>query len=152
MGRRRRRARASRRVPSRRPRGPRAMLPVQYERDVQKSIIEWMRSYGCIVWRRNVGAVRRHGRYIRFGEKGQADIYGILPDGRHFECEVKRPGKRPSADQLLFLMSTNRIGQSVSFWAWSLDVAMRVVIGVMRGAYVEYEGHRGDYALVHPPA
>ncbi len=43
------------------------------------------------LWRANVGAARIGGRVVRFGITGQADLTGILPDGKRLEIEVKSP-------------------------------------------------------------
>lgn len=54
----------------------------------------------CCVVPQNVGVVRYHGgRVARFGVRGQADISGILADGRRLEIEVKTGGARQSRDQ-----------------------------------------------------
>lgn len=43
------------------------------------------------IWRANVGAARLRGQRVTFGVPGQADLTGILPDGRRLEIEVKSP-------------------------------------------------------------
>lgn len=62
------------------------------EQLIQNEII---RTFGTIpglrIWRANVGAARLHGRRVTFGVPGQADLTGILPDGRRLEIEVKAP-------------------------------------------------------------
>lgn len=52
------------------------------------------------IWRANVLVARdQSGRIIRAGIKGQADISGILADGRRLEIEVKTATGRQSQDQ-----------------------------------------------------
>lgn len=51
------------------------------------------------VWRMNTGAANYSGTRVSFGVPGQADISGILPDGRRLEIEVKSATGRQSADQ-----------------------------------------------------
>ena len=42
----------------------------------------------------------RPGQFIRSGERGTADIIGILKGGRFLGIEVKREGKNPTPEQL----------------------------------------------------
>lgn len=53
----------------------------------------------CRVWRQNTGALRVGNRLIRFGVPGQADITGILRDGRRLEIECKAAHGRQSEAQ-----------------------------------------------------
>jgi hypothetical protein len=59
------------------------------------------------LFRRNVG-VSRYSRYqpatgperfVRFGIKGQSDIFGLFKGGRHIELELKAVGKRLTVEQ-----------------------------------------------------
>ena len=63
---------------------------------------------GFRIWRQNCGAARIDGRVVRFGIPGQADLTGILPDGRRLEVEVKSPIGRQSRQQRAF---QNMIGK-----------------------------------------
>jgi len=55
------------------------------------------------IWRNNTGAFHDGERLIKFGIPGQADISGLIkPLGCRLEIEVKRPGGRQSANQVLF--------------------------------------------------
>jgi len=54
------------------------------------------------LWRANVGAARIGNRVVRFGIPGQADLTGILPDGRRLEVEVKSPTGRQTPSQRAF--------------------------------------------------
>lgn len=62
------------------------------------------------IWRANVGVARIGRRVVRFGVPGQADITGILPNGRRLEIEVKAPGGRQSEDQVNFQRMIERFG------------------------------------------
>jgi len=73
------------------------------ERQVQNEILRafgtrrWLR-----LWRANAGAARFDRRVVCFGVPGQADLTGILPDGRRLEVEAKSATGRQSDDQRNF--------------------------------------------------
>lgn len=73
------------------------------EKALQNDIL---RAFGTLphlrLWRANVGVARIGTRVVRFGVPGQADLTGILPDGRRLEIEVKSPTGRQSPDQAAF--------------------------------------------------
>jgi hypothetical protein len=92
------------------------------EADVQAQIVDYLRAQqarGRIVWfaRCNGGSVlslhkgrrsftRFYALYLRGAEpahKGMADLHGMLPDGRYFALEVKRPGECATPEQRAFL-------------------------------------------------
>ena len=60
---------------------------------------------GFRVFRRNVmGVVPMKGGVVRVNQRGMADLWGWhIGTGRHLECEVKRPGKTPTAYQAAWL-------------------------------------------------
>jgi hypothetical protein len=98
-------------------------LPRPIEKGNQKLFAGWLQANGCKVYRRNVSLVRAiykgKSRAFKCGEPGQSDLYGWLPHPRrgvHFECEVKRPGERPTPAQIDWLQQTNDSG-AVGFWA-----------------------------------
>ena len=62
------------------------------------------------LWRANVLAARMHGRLVRAGVPGQADLSGILADGRRLEIEVKSETGRLSEDQKRFGEMITRFG------------------------------------------
>ena|SRR5260221_9857440 len=86
------------------------------ERDIQKSILEWLNLTGFFVWRMNVGAATytdKHGKshQFRFGFPGISDIIGLCPNGRFIAVEVKKPkGKGPTIDQLTYIDIINKHG------------------------------------------
>jgi|GEM_PF-2930006 len=54
------------------------------------------------LFRRNIGsATMRGGFEVKFGIKGQCDLYGLIRGGQHVEIELKAAGKRikPGSDQ-----------------------------------------------------
>lgn len=75
-----------------------------------------------VVFRRNVGAVAVDGRFVRFGQAGQADFWGIIREvrcphceavvarGVHLEIECKAARGRISKDQEAFLDAVRRQG------------------------------------------
>ena len=73
------------------------------ERQIMNSIF---RDFGTKpslrIWRQNCGVARIGTRVIRFGIPGQADLTGILPDGRRLEIEVKSPTGRQTPEQVAF--------------------------------------------------
>lgn len=75
------------------------------ETDIVKQILIGIgREFPMIrAWRQNTGAtVNPNGQFVKFGIPGQADISGIMQDGRRLEIEVKRPGGKISDDQFSF--------------------------------------------------
>lgn len=95
------------------------------ESEIQETILNWLEYQKGKFWRNNTGALNIEKRFIRFGLKGSSDIIGILPDGRFFACEVKRPGKKPTPDQKTFL-------ETIAYWggvacvAYSLEDVVNV--------------------------
>ena len=78
-------------------------MPELRERQIQNEVL---RAFGTLpmvrLWRANVGAARIGNRLIRFGIPGQADLTGILSDGRRLEIEVKSAGGRQTPEQAAF--------------------------------------------------
>ena len=73
------------------------------EKQIQNSIIREFGTKGWLrIWRANVGVARINRRVVRFGIPGQADLTGILYDGRKIEIEVKSATGRQSPDQKNF--------------------------------------------------
>lgn len=60
---------------------------------------------GAIVWRNNQGAYKDpKGYYVRYGvcNPGGSDLIGIFR-GKFLAIETKMPGKKPTAEQQLFI-------------------------------------------------
>lgn len=100
------------------------------ESDIQKDILDYLKIKHYVVFKhRNVGIYKKEtGTYIplAFGEKGISDLLACAPDGRFWAIEVKKPGGRPSPDQLAFIESVKR-NNGVAFIAESLDEVIPVV-------------------------
>lgn len=64
------------------------------------------------IWRSNTGAALQHGRLVRYGVVGAADISGLmLPHGRRLEIECKSDtGKQRLAQQRYEAMITTMGG------------------------------------------
>lgn len=111
-------------------------LPRERESKVQSSIRVRLRRLGVVLHRRNTGAMREGGRFIRFASPGQADLYGWdIRSGRHWEIEVKRPGNRPTPRQLEWLKECTRLG-AVAYWADSVNIAERVAMAILDGCRI----------------
>lgn len=100
------------------------------EAEIQKSILEYLQKKNYFCWRNNTGArqfdYQRKGdgkvtrNFFQWGKPGSGDILGLRKDGRFFSIEVKRKGKKPSADQIEFMRRVNETGGE-AFVAESLD-------------------------------
>ena len=77
------------------------------------------------LWRANtgVGVTPDGARIVRFGIPGQADLSGLLIDGRRLEIEVKMPGRTQSEAQLMFGEMILRYG-GVYLLAHSVEEAL----------------------------
>lgn len=97
------------------------------EAHIQKAISDYLKLKKYIVFKhRNVGIYKKDtGKYIPLsdGEKGIADIIGCTPSGRFLAIEVKKPGGKPSPEQLDFLARVKAYG-GISILAYSLDDVM----------------------------
>lgn len=75
-------------------------------------------------WRANTGAAKLGDRYVRFGEKGQPDILGILPpNGRLLCVECKSATGRLRESQSAWLERAGAAG-ALCVVARSVDVLM----------------------------
>ena len=69
------------------------------EHETQNAIMRYLATCDLVFWRQNTGVATFHGRTVRFGVPGQADISGIMPDGKRLEIEVKTAKGRQSTAQ-----------------------------------------------------
>ena len=69
---------------------------------LQRAVLAHLMSMGLFVWRMNTGKAQMRGRWVQFGLPGQADITGILPNGRRLEVELKSDTGRLSPEQKKF--------------------------------------------------
>jgi hypothetical protein len=109
------------------------------ETQLVKAILTYLKASGITAWRVNgVARVGRGGRPIRSGPRGQADITGLLPDGRRLDIEVKLPGNQPTPEQWAFLLQMQRSG-GVAFWVDSLELVQEAMPFLRQGAWVVTE-------------
>ena len=85
------------------------------EQVIKGEVLRWLKRHGCLAMRINSGAMsvrsERKNRWIQFSsEPGTSDILGVLPGGRFFAIEVKRPGQKPTPKQEAFLQRVTRRG------------------------------------------
>ena len=82
------------------------------ERDVLRECLSLLAIHPKVAfaYRVNTGGVKFGEQWVKFGTKGQADITGMLKDGRRLEVECKRVGKYPSPEQNAFLYMVNKDG------------------------------------------
>lgn len=97
----------------------RLSAPKPSEQDRLGQIVDYLRheqARGRVAWFARInggGMFDRTGRFLRFywlylsgkkpAGKGKADLEGQLPDGRYFALEVKKPGEKPTPEQVKFL-------------------------------------------------
>ena len=97
------------------------MLESQIQADILNAFVGDRR---LRLWRNNTGvAERADGGRIRFGVPGQADLSGILVDGRRLEIEVKQPGRYQTQQQRAFEAMIRQYG-GVYILARSVDDAV----------------------------
>lgn len=135
----------------------RLKAPQTPESALLRQIVDYLRMMqvrGRVVWfaRLNGGSVvagagpaRRFVRfyhlYLRGREplgQGMADLCGMLPDGRYFALEVKRPGEKPSEAQRNFLESVRAAG--------GIGVVVRGFEDVASVLFGEINPHRNQEA------
>lgn len=79
------------------------MTETQSEHSIQNEIMRYYCTKSWLrLWRANTGVGRFGDRAVQFGVKGQADLTGLLPDGRRLEIEVKKATGRQSKEQIAF--------------------------------------------------
>jgi hypothetical protein len=103
---------------------------VERERDVKAKIVQLLRARGFVVEVRTVSGATAMpgGKWVQRGTRGQADLYGWhIGTGRHFEIEVKAPGKKPRRDQMVWLSTARNTG-AIAFWADSVEAADRALL------------------------
>jgi hypothetical protein len=114
-------------------------IPREREGKLLRSIrVRLHHRFGIRLWRRNIGVMKRGNRIVRFGKKGQADLYGMLPrshGNRHVELEVKTDGERPTPLQLDWLKMMHALG-AVAWWTDNINDAERVAEAVMCGGRI----------------
>lgn len=98
-------------------------MPPLLEKDIQRNIIDYLRLLKYVVFKHNSTqfGIRDGERFsFRNGDKGIADLIACSPKGRFVAIEVKKPGGKPSPDQLAFLDNVRSCG-GIGILAFSLD-------------------------------
>lgn len=103
------------------PRRPRIKIK---EKDVLSQVLQYLRLKKCLCYRMNTGAgvfQNKDGprRFVRFGEKGMADILAFTKDSVIW-CECKSSIGRQSAAQALFQSEVESFGH-IYILAHSVD-------------------------------
>ena len=81
------------------------------EKQIQNAILRAFATRRDLrLWRANVGVGRFGNRTVAFGVPGQADLTGILPNGKRLEIEVKGPEGQQSNDQQNYQRMIERFG------------------------------------------
>ena len=94
------------------------------EQEIQKQIIDYLKIKGCLVFKHNnFGKVRGH---FYHNTIGVSDIIGLNKNGKFIAVEVKKPGGKPSKEQIEFLEDVkNKNG--IAILAESLDDIMAII-------------------------
>ena len=80
------------------------------EAAVLRGCLAYLRLKNICHWRQNTGSVKIEERYVQFGEKGLADIIGILPDGKFLAVECKSAKGTQTIHQRNFQLIVERSG------------------------------------------
>tara|TARA_Y100000401_G_scaffold67416_1_gene53959 strand:+ start:2207 stop:2584 length:378 start_codon:yes stop_codon:yes gene_type:complete len=109
------------------------------EKDIQRGIMDLLCIYGINFWRQNQGNISINDKFgmptRRFmaardqrgrAVKGISDIIGILNDGKFLAIEVKRPGNKPTPDQITFIENINK-NNGLAFVAYSVDDVQNIL-------------------------
>jgi hypothetical protein len=84
------------------------------EVDIQGQIMDVLDRLHIFHWRNNTGGFFSGKRFVKFGLVGSGDILGILPGGRFFSIETKKPkGKtdqKREEKQIAWMESVNKSG------------------------------------------
>jgi len=112
------------------------------EAELLKTAVQVLGALGVRCYRRNVGArtwIDKKGktRLMKFAMAGMADLWGTGPDGRHWEVELKRYGRKPTDEQLSWLFSMTETG-AVAFWADNIRSLERVARAILAGGRIEW--------------
>lgn len=132
----------------------RASVARTLERDILTGAIEACRALGIPVDRQNTGMMEIGGRRVRFGRKGNADLTGTISSGprrgARLALEIKRPGARPTPEQLAHLRAVNDAG-GVGFWVSDAADCLRVLQRVQDGAWIELDEAGSQWVVWDEP-
>lgn len=106
-----------------------AAAPKLTEKQVTDQCIQWLRSQRWVCERVQSGLmVTKDGRRMRVGSPGALD-WNCFQGPRYFKLELKRPGKRPTVDQEIYMALAAQRGMPC-IWADSLDMLMEKIKGL----------------------
>lgn len=100
--------------------------------------LQLLKLCGIMAWRQNSGAIAGKDHlgkkfFMRLAWPGMGDIGGILNDGRYLSVECKRPGNRPTPEQVQFAKDVTTRG-GVAMTVYSVDHLIKQLraIGIVR--------------------
>lgn len=136
---------------------PKPLKTARTEREVLAQVIEAARVLGIDLQRQNTGAgVNPAGKMVRFGQPGNSDLAGVLPDGRALHIEVKKEGFNPAklrgkaaehfARQLARLQKTND-SNGVAFWTDDAEQCLAWLRLALQGARFVESGDRIEIVM-----
>lgn len=103
------------------------------ESDIQSAIMDLLLRHPSVAWAHvtTSGKIKgRGGHWMTVGFPGLSDILGQLRDGRLLAIEVKKPGEKPTNDQLEFIRTVND-NNGVAFWTDSPDDVAEFLAGAI---------------------
>ena len=80
--------------------------------------------FGVFTWKNETGAAFREGRLITYGQKGSADIIGLLPSGIFLAIEIKISPDKQKPEQETF---ERKVTQSNGVYLLVRDNAVSLV-------------------------
>lgn len=99
----------------------------QPEQILQSKILVALNAAGYYATNHTVGQfLTKYGGTVKVGVPGEADIWGVTPQGRAFFIEVKLPGQKPRQNQLDFLEAMRK-QNAIAGWCTSVKEAMEIV-------------------------
>lgn len=112
-------------------------MEINKESDLQKSVLQYLRTLGFKTIRVNCGGVKVGSHYIRLAEEGVSDIISMFPRngrfdlraGRFLAIETKLPYNKLSDAQKDFITWVNNNG-GIAFCAKSLEDVIQGLKGV----------------------
>lgn len=98
------------------------------EQEIQKQILDYLRIRKFVCFKHHsTGSTVRNGEvvFLAYGQKGISDIICCSPKGNFVAIEVKKPGNKPSPEQLDFIERVKATG-AIAFVAYSVQDVLDV--------------------------
>jgi len=95
------------------------------EKEIENSILHYLRIRNIFAWKNETIGIfsKERGTFMKkhskFHMTGQSDILGVFM-GRFLAIEVKRPGNKPTPNQVEFISNVNKHG-GIAFVATSVE-------------------------------